>query len=111
MTYNPKQECTTRSQRRTKRTLPKKKYPTSMRVHPKPKNHNKTVKIKARRDQHIKDAIDYAADVEEHDYERLAPRIVTYYILENGTILPKKWKNSSKKWKWDARGWRIQSCR
>ena len=91
MTYNPKYGRTNRQERRTKRKSPEKK--SSLMVKPKhptkPKDHKKLSKLKARRGQHINDAIDYAADVEEPDYERLAPRIVTCYIKADGTILPK----------------------
>jgi hypothetical protein len=91
MTYNSKHERTDRSLRRTKRrtklTRPEKKSPlmyTFKREHPtKPKNHKKIAKVKARRGQYIKDAIDYAANDEEPDYERLAPQIVvTWYNIQ-----------------------------
>ena len=94
MTYNDKLGCTRRQERRDKRIRPEKKSPTCTRVSPKqptkPKNHEKIAKIKESRGQHIKDDIDYAADIEEPEYEHLEPQYrVVGYILENGNIIPK----------------------
>jgi len=94
MTYNAKQGCSDRHNRRTKRKSPEKKSPTRTRVSPKhptkPKNHNKIAELKAIRGQHIKDDIDYDADIDEPEYKHREPQYrVVGYILENGNIIPK----------------------
>ena len=94
MTYNTKQGCSVRQNRRNNRKSPEKKSPTRTRVSPKhptkPKDHKKIAELKAIRDEHIKDDIDYAADIEEPEYEHPEPQYrVVGYIQEDGNFIPK----------------------
>ena len=94
MTYNDKLGCTRRQERRTKRPRREKKNSPMSKVKPmhptKPKNPKKIAELKASRGQHIKDDIDYAADIEEPEYEHPEPQYrVVGYIQEDGTFIPK----------------------
>ena len=86
MTYNAKQGCSDRQNRRTKRKSPGKKSPTCTRVSPKhptkPKNHNKIAELKAIRVQQISDAKDYSEKEHEIECARLEKRAFREYLDE-----------------------------
>ena len=88
MTYNPKQERTRRQERMDKRR-PEKKSPRSPKNPTKPKNHAKIAELKARRGQHINDAIDCSDLEHENEFHRLEMVALWHHLY--GLIKPRCW--------------------
>jgi hypothetical protein len=92
MTYNHKHGSTDRSQRRAKRVRPENKSLPKVTHTTKPKNHKKIEKVKAHHHNiTYMDAIDYAADIEEPEYEHQGPQYrVVGYIQADGNFVPRR---------------------
>ena len=93
MTYNAKQGCSVRQNRRNKRKSPEKKSPTRTRVSPKhptkPKNHNKIAELKAIRGQHTKEDISCSDLEHEIEFGRLEMVALCHHLY--GLIKPRCW--------------------